>query len=632
MIPVFCHRQGDILAHNYIKRAVGTAIGITLGALSYFSGTANAQEAAPKPEDLLKRQQEIHAKAYETYKKGKSESDLQKKLEYFQQAKKLYQQAEDAQAGDQFPRAISFFDEKIPEVERQIKKAQPGTSSSPGNQKDFSSGGDTGQKISLVDFLFGQKKYASLLEIRGGPITEDKEGDFQSVSANLGTYAEAHLAREYLSWVNAAGNNQNRNRVSAMLDICPMILFEMDQDNEWARELFRFGVAIENSKEKEWEYLEDITEDSDFRIEYTENIKNIQEDEFYSFWAEFRPKLFLLRTSFFYDHINMTTESDALTVTENKNDPDGDYSEARQSTVEDDEWYRGGTFAAGLTVDNGIKGQISLITQFMQEYIRLAGQRRTKNDIYHFGLSGELYTNDDTFGAALSALEEISEDPVKGKKSMRQSSGQAVVAINISPIDLEDNVSLEAMIFADMWGQVYNKNTAEGEQYGGGIGMMIGSKVGNLPQIVKLLSERNMHRIGARPEISDETQDFLTSRGLRNLPLSAIRNDDNWGFAVFVYGGAEKVTGLDSKQKTIPFVDLAAILDTPPIAFVLAGHYKEGILARDIGVDLAAHIKKHGFSVGAGFSQSTNLSTDELQRMVDFYLLIPFGGSGKDKK
>ena len=632
MIPVFCHRQGDILAHNYIKRAVGTAIGITLGALSYFSGTANAQEAAPKPEDLLKRQQEIHAKAYETYKKGKAESDLQKKLEYFQQAKKLYQQAEDAQPGDQFPRAISFFDEKIPEVERQIKKAQPGTSSSSGDQKDFSSGGDTGQKISLVDFLFGQKKYASLLEIRGGPITEDKEGDFQSVSANLGTYAEAHLAREYLSWVNAAGNNQSKRNLSAMLDISPGILFSMSPENQYLRELFRIGGTIENSRTKEWDYLEEITEDSDFRIEYTENITNIQEDEFYSIWTELRPKLFLIRLAGFHDHTNLTTESDALTVTENKNDPDGDYAEARQSTTEDDEWYRGVTFAAGLTVDNGIKGQISLITQFMQEYIRLAGQRRTKNDIYHFGLSGELYTNNDTFGAALSALEEISEDPDKGKNSMRRSSGQAVLALDISPIDLDDNINLEAIVFGDAWGQVYNKNTAQGAQYGGGIGMMIGSKVGNLPQIVKLLSERNMHRIGARPEISDETQDFLTSRGLRNLPLSAIRDDAGWGFAVFAYGGAEKVTGLDSRPKTVPFVDLAAILDTPPIAFVLAGHYREGILSRDIGIDLAVHIKKHGFSVGTGFSQSTDLVTDDIQRMVDFYLLIPFGGSGKDKK
>lgn len=618
------------MAHNYIKRAVGAALGITLGALSYFSGTAYAQEAPPKKENLLKKQQEIHAKAYDTYKKGKSESDLQKKLEIFQEAKKLYQDAEGVQPGDQFPRAIAFFDKKLPEVQRQIQGAP--APSDAAQKDDFLSGGTAGQKTSIADFLSGQKKYESLLEFRGGPVTEDKEGDSQSISLNLGTYAEAHLAREYLSWVNPAGNNQSRKRLSAMIDLSPGILFKMDQDNEWARKLFNFGMTIENAKTKEWDFLEETTEDSDFRIDYTENIRNIQEDAFYSFWAELRPKLFLLRLAGFYDHTNLTTESDALAVTENKNDPDGDYSETRQSTVEDDEWYRGVTFAAGLTVDNGIKGHVSLITQYLQEYIRLAGQRRTKNDIYHFGLSGELYTNNDTFGAALTALEEISEDPAKRKNSMRQSSGQAVLAINISPIDLEDNISLEAMVFADMWGQVYNKNTADGEQYGCGGGIMIGSKVGSLPQIVKLLSERNMHRIRARPEISDETQDFLTARGLRNLPLSAIRNDDSWGFAVFVYGGAEKVTGLDSKQKTVPFVDLAAILDTPPIAFVLAGHYKEGILTRDIGVDLAAHIKKHGFSVGAGFSQSTDLTTDEIQRKVDFYLLIPFGGSGKDKK
>lgn len=628
------------MAYNYIKRAVGAAAGLTLGVLSYFSGTANAQEQPPKPEDLLKKQQAIHAKAYETYQKGKTEQDLQKKLEYFQQAKKFYQEAEAVQPGEQFPRAIPFLDEKIPELERQIKAkpapaekpAQPDNPAQPDKPKDFSSGGSAGEKTGIASLLAGQKKYDSLLELRGSLITEDREGDRQSISANIGTYAEAHLLREYLDWVNASGNKQNSRKISAMLDASPLILANIDQDKEYIREILRFGGTIENTKGTEWEYLEETLEDSNFKETYTENIRNIQTDEFYSLWAELKPELFLASIRGFYRQRKMRTESDALTATENKNDPSGNYSEARQTTIEDNEIYKGLAIAIGLTINNGIKGNASIINQFTQEYIHLAGTPAIKNDIYNLGLSGEIYTHDDTFGLAMAALEEISEDPAKKKNSMRKTSGHAAIAINISPISLEDNLDIEAVIFGDAWGQAYNNNTAEGEQHGGGIGIIIGSKTASLQQIIKLLSEKNMQRIGARPEISDELQDFLTARGFRNLPLGAISNENTWGFTVFAYGGASRETGLDSRQKTVPFAHIAAILDTPPIAFVLAGHYKEGILKREWGIDAAAHIKKHGFSVGGGFNQITDMSTDEIQRMIELYFIIPFGGTGKDKK
>jgi len=474
------------------------------------------------------------------------------------------------------------------------------------------------------DLLEGQK-YGSLIEIGGGALTEDRSGDFQHGSIKLADALDFKFLRQYENWVNAAGNDQNLRSLSAFLDLqlsaLPSLAFKMDPD---IINSVKIGGFFEDTSGTEWEYLEDVTEDSNFRVTMTENVRNILKETSISAWAEIQLKDFLLRTSGFYNDKETETSVQSVTLNENLNDPDGTYADSDLSSVTDKEIQRGVTALAALRLNNGVKGHIGLSGKFLEAYKRFAGSLSSSKKTITIGLDAKILTEQDVFGAALALTQDIEAN---GRDRMTAAKGFAAAALNISPIEFAEGKTLDALLFGDV-----HANAPRGGKtmYGGGGGMLIGNTAQILPQVLDWLANKDAHRIDLKPEISDSVQEFSERRGFRNLLLTNMT--EGWGAAVAAYVEAAKEIGLDGRLDTVLSASAAGILDTPPAAFVLTGHYSDGILKRTWGIDFIAHIKKHGFAVGAGYNQTNYLITRQEVRGIEGYIMIPLGRAPEKEK
>jgi len=214
-----------------------------------------------------------------------------------------------------------------------------------------------------------------------------------------------------------------------------------------------------------------------------------------------------------------------------------------------------------------------------------------------------------------------------GKQRLTTSRGMIAAVLDISPIELAKEQTLDSIIFAD----AHATSPRDGKTvYGVGGGTVIGTSAQVLPQVLNWLSHKNAHRINLSPEISDEMQRFAEKRGFRDLLLTDLK--EGWGAALAAYVEVAKEMGLDGRLDTTIAASMAGILETPPAAFVLSAHYSDGILERTWGIDFIAHIKKHGFAVGAGFNHINYLVTQQEVNGVEGYVMIPLGKAPESDK
>lgn len=509
-----------------------------------------------------------------------------------------------------------------------LKTADPLPNSSDASSQSQAKDADNSESKAkgLQDILTG-KKYNSHIDIGGGMTTEDREGNIQNAAIKIADVLDAKFLRNYQNWTNAADNMQNLRNLSAMIDIKPLaILTVLSKMSPSTIDFLNAGVFAEETKGTEWDYETETVEDTNFRVTNNTDFRNIFTNKMLSAWANIQLADFIVDLANFYSHTTTETKVNSLTINENLNDPDGNYAVAEENSATDLEIIRGGRAGIALRLNNGIKGKIGLLGQVLEEYNRLAGQQSQSKKIYTFGLNAEILTQKDIAGTILAIMQDIQEnDTDKLTRTRATASG----ALNISPIDFGNGVTLDGLLFADIWAENYRDQQTI---YGGGAGAMFGDTDKILPQVLNWLADKNLYKIGMKPEISSSMQQFKQRKGFRNLLLTNLEKE--WSAAMIGYLEATKEIGLNGRLDSTLSANLAGILNTPPAAFVLSGYYSEGMLEKAWGIDVIAHIKKHGFAVGAGFHNTNYLILDQEQIDVEGYVLIPLGSSPKkqDKK
>ena len=517
---------------------------------------------------------------------------------------------------------------------RRTGKKPPGAGTRPPRRDLGDKGGITEPGFSFSDFLTSKNKYDAFVEAMCGFTTEDRNGNIETIRGMIGEYAALDILRQYESWTNISGNEQNRHTISSMLDFKPLALLPALSwtgltTSEESAQAVSIGGLFELSKEKEWEYLSEILTGTNPEVTANSDIRHITEDEFFSAWADVSPGAIYLRLTGFMHATDTETREHKVETIENI-DPAGNYPKDTRTRFLDREWTRGGTLTAGLDLGSlvdAIKGNFSFYGAMIYHDERFADAKRTRTKHHSVGLQGEIYDRNETFGAAMNILQDIGENPDTGRDSLTTSHMQATAGLNISPLEIGDlNINLAAV--AEGW-----ISTFEGEhEYGGGGALIVGKNVGSLPSVIQLLSQKNAHRIGARPEISDTMQDFLEKSGFRDLPRTGIASDNEWGITFWAYYNNSKELGLNGRPQTTQFVNLGGALNTPPLDIMLSAFYREGILEREFGVDATLFIKKYGIAAGAGFSQRELFVTNEMTKTLMTYLMIPFGSTSKKKE
>jgi hypothetical protein len=518
-------------------------------------------------------------------------------------------------------------DKTPPPGEKDKDKTPPGS----GDLADKS--GITKPKLKLLDFLKTNHKYDAFVEAMAGFTTEDRNGNIETIRGMIGEYATLNLMRQYESWVNEAGNDMNNQTISSMLDLKPLAF--LTPALTWAGlnpskrdvQAFSIGGIFELTKEKEWEYLSEIVTGSNPEVTANSDIRHITKDEFFSAWADLTPGAIYLRLTGFMRTTDTETQEHKVETVENT-DPSGTYPTDTRTRSLDREWTRGGSLAAGLDLGDlvkAIKGNFSFYGAMIYEDKRFEGEKRTRTKKHSVGLQGEVYDRNETFGAAMNILQDIGENPDTRKDRLTTSHAQATAGLNISPLEI-GNINIDLAAVANGW-----ISTFEGsKEYGAGGALIIGRSVGSLPRVINLLSQKNAHRIGARPEISDTMQDFLERSGFRDLSRMGIASDDKWGLTFWIHYHNAKEIGLDGRLTTTQLANIGGALNTPVLDFILSAYYREGILEREFGIDATLFVKKYGIAAGAGFSQRNLFVTDELTKTLMMYLMIPFGDTSKE--
>ena len=578
------------------------------------------------------------------------------KISHYQDVLDLLKEAEDIFPFDQYSSQIRTVQDKIKIIQQETKKKpepkpkpkpevkpepkspdtsnagsadplpNPGDANPQAQAKNTDDSESKSKSKGLQDILTG-RKYDSHIEAGSGMSTEDREGNIQHATVRIADILDFRFLRDYRDWTNAAGNMQNLRSISGMLDIKPLaiptLLFKMPSSTI---DFLNVGLLAEETKGKEWDYETETVEDTNFRVTNNTDFRNIFTNRMLSAWAQVQLADLVIDLTNFYSNTTTETRINSLTINENLNDPDGNYSVAEQNNAIDTEITRGSRLLAALRLDNGIKGKIGLLGQVLEEYKRLAGQQSQSKKIYTFGLNAEILTQKDIAGTILAVMQDIQEN---GTDKLTRTRAFAAGALNISPIDFGNGATLDGLLFADVWAQNYRDQQTI---YGGGAGAMFGDTEKILPHVLRWLANKDNYIIGMRPEISPVMQQFRQRRGFRDLVLTNV--DKDWSAAVIGYLEATKEIGLNGRLDSTFSTNLAGILNTPPAAFVLSGYYSEGMLERAWGLDLIAHVKKHGFAIGAGFHNTNYLILDQEQIDVEGYVLIPLGSTPKkqDKK